>query len=369
MKPLLVICSLLLLAACATTDIRTAATACSGGHSTNCYPVWYATNRKPLDSNNVSKGFSDVTDDTVHYGMLLMPVEVATGDDASTPASKSNVNRVEGANNTDAASDFADAEDWERGVRAALSAVNADERDVVVFIHGYANTFDYTAEVAANLGATMHIRGLMAFFSWPSRGWQDPLNYLWDLTAVENSEDEFARFIARLGRLAGKGRVHIIAHSLGAYGFLRSLQSATARAQILEPGMQFGQIIFAAPDMDARLFRRLVAVVPKLSARTTLYVADEDMAVFASEFVHGDHRVGLFPPVPYVEGVDTVAVLGRRSRLEIGHSYFRDAPDVFRDIQTLIHYGEAPELREMRNGFPTADDPSRSGAWVIRNQR
>lgn len=358
-RRLLAVFSLLLLGGCATIDIWTAASVCGKVQSANCYPVWYATNRKPVDLTDFSKGFTDITDSSVHYGKLMVPVTVKTAGNA--PAA--DLQRVH-SEDTDISRNFVDAEDWERSI---CSTLNTDSRDVVVFIHGYANTFDQTAELAANLGATLHLPGAMAFFSWPSRGWQDPLNYLWDLTAVENSEEEFAGFLARLGRLAGPGRVHIIAHSLGAYGFLRALQSATARAQIIEPAIHFGQIIFAAPDMDERLFRRLVAVVPKIAERITLYVADQDMAVFASEFIHGDQRIGLFPPVPIVEGIDTVEVLGRRSRVELGHSYFRDAPDVFLDIQTLIHFGEAPALREQRNGFPIPDDPSRGGAWVIRN--
>jgi esterase/lipase superfamily enzyme len=296
----------------------------------------------------------------------MVPVTVTLGKDESGPDSYGATDVEHAASGL--SHDFSDAAAWERAV---LSTLDCDTRDVVVFIHGYDNTFDQTAEVAANLGATLKLPGVMAFFSWPSRGRQDPLNYLWDLTAVENSEEEIAGFLARLGRIAGPGRVHIIAHSLGAYGLLRALQSATARAEILEPKMHFGQIIFAAPDMDERLFRRLVGIIPKLAQRITLYVADQDMAVFASEFIHGDQRIGLLPsvpPVPILDGIDTIEVLGRRSRVELGHSYFRDAPDVFRDIQTLIHYGEAPALRELRNGFPIPDAPSRGAAWVIRNK-
>ena len=104
--------------------------------------------------------------------------------------------------------------------------------------------------------------------------------------------------------------------------------------------MHFGRVIFAAPDMIERLFRRRVAVVPKLAGRTTLYVADEDMAV-----------------------------IGRPSLVEVGQSYLREAPDVIRDIRTMIRYGESPAPRELRIGFPIPDNPSRRNAWVIPNRR
>lgn len=369
MKTLIALSSLFLLAACASMGILTATTACTTGQSANCYTVWYATNRKPVDAADYGKGFTEATDDAVHYGKLTMPVTVAVAGITPEHAVQRRVTGRAQLIYPGGRLDYGDASEWERGVRGVLSSLDVKERDVVVFIHGYANTFDQTAQVAANLGATLQIPGVMVFFSWPSRGWQDPLNYLSDLTAVENTEEELAGFLARLSRVAGPGRVHIIAHSLGAHGLLRALHSAAARAQILEPALRFGQIILAAPDMDERLFRRLVAVVPSLADRTTLYVSDEDMAVYASEILHGDHRIGLFPPIPIVVGVDTIEVIGRRSRVELGHSYFRDAPDVFRDIQTLIHYGESPLQRELRNGFPIPDDASRSSAWVIPNRR
>jgi esterase/lipase superfamily enzyme len=238
----------------------------------------------------------------------------------------------------------------------------------VVYIHGFGNTFEQAAEQAATLGVALRVPGVMAMFSWPSQGKQGPLSYLRDISSLENSEDELAEFLARLGRLAGPGHVHIIAHSLGVNGFLRSMQSATARAQILAPKMHFGQIIFAAPDVNARLFRRLATTVAALSSRTTLYIAHEDMAVKASEFLHGDHRIGLLPTDPLTGAMDTVEVMGRPSNLDVGHSYFRDAPGVLKDIQTLIYFGESPKKRQQRNGAPVPDEPLRKQAWIIHNQ-
>jgi esterase/lipase superfamily enzyme len=37
---------------------------------------------------------------------------------------------------------------------------------------------------------------VMAMFSWPSQGKHGPLNYLADITAIENSEDELGVWAA-----------------------------------------------------------------------------------------------------------------------------------------------------------------------------
>ena len=359
----------LLLAACASTELQAPQPVCANEFTAHCYPVWFATNRAPLDRADLSLGFGDSTDDSVHYGRVLVPLPPVPA--ASAPVSQL-WSRLADPAQAIALQDghrLNDSAAWERDLHQVLSVLDPKERDVVVYIHGFGNSFEETAEQAAMLGATLRVPGVMAMFSWPSHGKQGPFNYLSDLTAVENSEEELAGFLARLGRMAGSGRVHIVAHSLGVYGLLRSLQSATAQAQIIEPKMHFGQIILAAPDIDDRLFRRLVAVVPALCEKTTLYVADADLAVKASELIHGDHRVGLLPTAPLTGGIDTVEVLGRASRVEVGHSYFRDGPGVLKDIQTLIYFGESPPLRQQRNGFPLAADPPRPDTWSIRNER
>ncbi len=78
--------------------------------------------------------------------------------------------------------------------------------------------------------------------------------------------------------------------------------------------------------------------------------------------------MGLLPIGSPIDAIDTIEVLGRPSKVEVGHSYFRDAPTVLRDIQTLLYFGESPEERHARNGFPVADDRQRMQAWIIHNQ-
>jgi esterase/lipase superfamily enzyme len=367
-KQLIALSTSLLLAACVSTPVQTAKTHCPDEFSASCYPVWFATNRKPLAATDASKGFGGETDESSHYGRVVIAVPGVRMD--KSPDSALWQRLAEGTKPIalNSARTLVDPVAWEKDVRSVFSVLHPKDRDVVVYIHGFGNTFEQAAEQAASLGAALRVPGVMAMFSWPSQGKQGPLNYLRDITALENSEDELAEFLARLGRLAGPGHVHIIAHSLGVNGFLRSMQSAAARAQILAPKMHFGQIILAAPDVNARLFRRLATTVAAMSGRTTLYIAYEDMAVKASEFLHGDHRIGLLATDAQVGAMDTIEVLGRPSNLDVGHSYFRDAPGVLKDIQTLIYFGESPQKRQQRNGAPVPDGPPRKQAWIIHNQ-
>ena len=367
MARLFALAAVLLLAGCAATPARLT-DAGDGKHASACYPVWYATNRKPLAPTDFNQEFGDGTDDAVHYGRAVLSLQSTSAPHGSGAQECAQIAAATPSNGQGNGGGYTDPNAWEQDLRDALARVDPVDRDIVVFVHGFANSFGQTAELAAHLGSELQVKGAMAIFSWPSRDKHDPFDYLADLSAVENSEEELGDFLARVGRIAGPGRVHVIAHSLGVYGFLRALHTAAARAQILDPQMHFGQVILAAPDIDERLFWRLAALVPAISDRTTLYVADQDIAVKVSEFIHGDHRMGLLPPVPLIDAIDTIEVLGRSSAIELGHSYFHDAPDVLTDIRTLIHFGESPLQRARRNGFPVADKPSHDGAWIIRNR-
>ena len=68
-------------------------------------------------------------------------------------------------------------------------------------------------------------------------------------------------------------------------------------------GKQFGQIILAAPDVDADVFRQRCWGFMKVAARTTLYVSTKDIAIGVSKWLHQFPRAGLMPPVMIVPPV------------------------------------------------------------------
>ena len=142
------------------------------------------------------------------------------------------------------------------------------------------------------------------------------------------------------------------------------MHRATTQAA-LRSGTRFGQIFLSAPDVNASLFRQLASVYPQVAERTTLYVADQDKAIAALEWMTEDVRVGAAPPVLILPGIDTVRVRGS-SLFQLGHSYFAEEPDVLRDIRAQLYFKESPARRQARNGWPVPDTmPGAAGSWVI----
>jgi esterase/lipase superfamily enzyme len=340
---------------------------CRTEFSGSCYPVWFGTNRRPVDSKDYSKGFSDRHDERIHYGKRIVYVPFGrTEGSLGSPLWQRLLTGKDDRIKLGEGYQF-DEIGFARDVRNFLSRLNPRDRDVLVFIHGFNISFDETARRAAQLGFDLKVPGITAFFSWPSRAKWDPVGYVADRAAIENSEEQLAQFLVTVSGLTEPGRVHIIAHSMGNYGLLRALQSATALAAI-RGKIRFGQIFLAAPDVDVQLFKRLAAVYPQIAERTTLYVADQDKAIRGSEWFSRDERVGAYPPVTLVKGIDTVQVRGAANPFLLGHTYVAENLRVLMDISTLIYFREPPETRRGRNQYPVPDDTDQGkGSWIIRD--
>jgi esterase/lipase superfamily enzyme len=336
---------------------------CPPEFSGTCYPVWFGTNRKPLDAADPGKGFGADFDDHMHFGKRIVRIpSTHRPGELESPLWRRLLLRVDDRLTVDPATVLS-GDAFSRDVRAFLASLDPRDRNVLVYIHGFNTTFDDATRRAAQLGFDLKVPGITALYSWPSRG--NVSAYLGDQAAIEASEEHIAAFLVQVSALADRGKVHIIAHSMGNRGLLRAMHRATTQAA-WRTGTRFGQIFLSAPDVDANLFRHLAGIYPQVAERTTLYVADQDKAIAALEWMTEGGRAGGAPPVLVLPGIDTVRVHGT-SLFHLGHSYFAEEPDVLRDIRAQIHYREPPELRRARYGVPVRDDaPGASGAWVIR---
>lgn len=305
------------------------------------YQVWFGTNREPVDSGDYSKGFSSRPSHTVHHGTctVAVPKSHRFGSVGSSffgrlltwTDDRLKLRDIRGF----------DAPVFWSALRVELTGWSPDERQALVYLHGYNTTLEEAAIRAAQIGFDLKAPGVTALFSWPSRGTFDA--YPADEASVEDSEPAITEFLIRLARDTGAQRVNVIAHSMGNRGLLRAVQRIERDAATA--GVRFGQVLLAAPDVSVRLFHDLARVYPRLSNRTTLYISPADRAVAASSWLHRGDRVGFSPPITVVEGIDTVVVPGF-NLLDLGHGYFAEAGAVLHDMFDLLHGNLAPDRRQ-----------------------
>jgi esterase/lipase superfamily enzyme len=233
-----------------------------------------------------------------------------------------------------------DSEYW-TDVANALRKVSPADRDAVVFLHGYNVSFEQAALRAAQLGCDLGIAGVMAFYSWPSKGTLQ--GYSADEASIEASEGLITDYLVAMARKSGAAKVHIIAHSMGNRALLRAIDRISLRAGE-RADVCFDQIILAAADVDQDSFRRLSVAYQRVATRTTMYVCAKDRAAEASRWLHEYPRAGLTPPVLIVPGIDTVSVSNLDLTL-LGHGYVAEARELLTDIHALLQHGAAPKDR------------------------
>jgi len=237
------------------------------------YKLYYGTNRKPNDPNDISKGYGNKRAEKLYTGScnIFIPASHKIGEvdgsfwekiihlDASY--GKLKVKDIKAYKNS--------GELWQT---LQNEFKNMKRKEALIFIHGYNNSFDSSAIRAGQIGHDLKFKGVMAFYSWPSA--HSTAQYTTDEATIQASEKYLKEFLVGFAKKSGASKVNIIAHSMGNRGLLRVVNDI----QKEQPSIHFGQIILAAPDVDADLFRHISKAYTMISDRTTLYVSSEDKA-------------------------------------------------------------------------------------------
>jgi esterase/lipase superfamily enzyme len=255
--------------------------------------------------------------------------------------------------------------------RLALSP----RKEIVLFVHGYANTFQ---DAALTMGELCHFLGrefVCAIFTWPAAG-SGGVFFGYD---VDRESSEFAvadlrKAIRTLADTPGLERIHLLAHSRGTDVLVTAVSELSVEAYITETtlGQRFkiGNVILMAPDIDAdvapmKMFKVYSdpdlphgkapapnAIIPTATGfHLTTYVSPDDKALGTSGWLFGSlARMGRvdaswFSPQDFEQArmvglFDVIQVLN--SGCFICHSYFVSNPSASSDIIAMLRYGLKP---------------------------
>jgi esterase/lipase superfamily enzyme len=171
-----------------------------------------------------------------------------------------------------------------------LLAQSGSGGDVLIYVHGFKQTFETAALDAAHLADGIKFRGQTMVFSWPSKaGFFD---YAYDRESAMWSRDDFERVLQSVVTAPGAGRVHIVAHSMGTMLTLESLRQLYARNGDAVTD-KIGAVVFASPDIDMDVFSSAVIRIGPLGRKITVVAATNDRALALSgRLAGGMTRVG-----------------------------------------------------------------------------
>jgi esterase/lipase superfamily enzyme len=174
---------------------------------------------------------------------------------------------------------------------AAKAFVDASVgRDVLIYVHGYRETFESAAISSAQLSSGIGFRGATALFTWPSAA--ATFDYGYDRESAMWSRDAFEDLLKALAESPSGGRVHIVAHSMGTLLTLETLRML--RASGGDTAMaRIGAVVLAAPDIDIDLFTRSLERLGPDARKITVISSTNDRALaVASRIAGGVVRAG-----------------------------------------------------------------------------
>lgn len=174
-------------------------------------------------------------------------------------------------------------------IAAQLSGRVGAARDVMVFVHGYNTGYDEARFRLAQIAVDSNFTGVPVLFSWPSQA--RTFAYGADKENATASRDDLDQVLNEISGIAGVGRIHIVAHSMGTWLTMESLREA-AIAGRGDYGSHLGEVMLAAPDIDLDVFKQQLSRVAPF-ARISVFAASNDRALSISGMIAGDRqRVG-----------------------------------------------------------------------------
>ncbi|MES0880542.1 alpha/beta hydrolase [Roseibium sp. SCP14] len=235
-----------------------------------------------------------------------------------------------------------------------------DRKEAFVFIHGFNTSFDAAAKRAAQLAYDMDYRGVPVLYSWPSAG--KTFMYVADTAVVRLSGRRLYAFLQDLKSRSGADVIHIVAHSMGNRALTDALELlATKHTAEGKSEPIFGQVFFAAPDVDAGLFREMLDTIRPLAQRMTLYTSQEDWALVASRKLHGDApRAGQAGQSLLTSEVFDTIDMSALGEDMLAHTYFANDSSALADIMSLIWLNAAPD---QRCGLQKVDRIQKASSW------
>ena len=166
----------------------------------------------------------------------------------------------------------------------------AGMHDVLLYVHGFNQTFEIAALDTARLSDGIRFRGETMMFSWPSKA--KLLDYGYDRESAMWSRDALEQVLAGLMASPSVGRIHVVSHSIGTMLTMEALRQIYARhgPAAVE---RIGAVVFASPDIDVDVFSSSVERIGPLAQKITVITAANDRALAVSAwFAGGIKRVG-----------------------------------------------------------------------------
>ena len=184
-----------------------------------------------------------------------------------------------------------DDQAFQAAIAAHLSGRIGVNRDVLIYVHGFNTSLGEARFRLAQIVYDGKFGGVPVLFTWPSK--TGLLSYGADKETAAASRDAFLKTLTEISQAPGIGRIHILAHSMGAWITMETLREAALAGAPNLHG-KLGDVMLAAPDIDLSVFRQQLQRLDP--SHISVFVSKDDRALQVSAGIQGDRRLGSLDP-------------------------------------------------------------------------
>jgi esterase/lipase superfamily enzyme len=219
-----------------------------------------------------------------------------------------------------------------------------NSRDVLVFVHGFNNTYEDAVYRFAQIFHDSKIDAAPILFTWPSGARLFDYNY--DRESTIYSRDGLETALHLLAKNRNVHEITVLAHSMGTWLAMESLRQMAIRDGRIAPKIK--NVILASPDIDVDVFARQFRDLGDRRPRFTVFVSQDDRALAVSRFVAGNvNRLGQIDPnkEPYrtavlKSGIAFIDLTQLDTGDSLHHAKFAESPQIVQAIGTRLAAGQ-----------------------------
>lgn len=179
--------------------------------------------------------------------------------------------------------------DFRTDLDKTLLSRSADEREVMIFIHGFNTDLPSSIMRLAQIVEDTGFKGVPIVFSWPSRG--RIFQYAYDLNSALHARDELSRTVKVVASSQTTG-MNFISHSMGNMLAVEAMRQDQMTGVFNQSG-KIASIVLASPDIDVELFAKQLRAFPADGRNFYILISEDDGALALSRRIAGGvERVG-----------------------------------------------------------------------------
>lgn len=208
------------------------------------------------------------------------------------------------------------------------------KRRVVVFVHGFNNTYASSVYRFAQLMHDARIDAAPVLFTWPSRG--NMLDYVYDRESTIYSRYGLGELLSAVTESTDVADVTVIAHSMGTWLTMEALRDMAMRNGRVSPKIH--SVVLASPDIDIDVFQRQLKEMGEKRPRFTIFSSRNDLALRVSGWIAGDvQRLGTADISRYrdifaKQGITVVDASDASQSDPLGHNAFAENADILNSL-------------------------------------